>query len=305
MSRHVGRYVRGAVLACALLLGATACGGNGEGRTDGQAPAEPERSPAGGSSVEVSPLEKYLDLPIAEYAFSSEELDLISRAEWKLTRDCMRKHELTYDLKRAEQPAAYEPGSNRRYGVLNAAIAERYGYHFPEAQSPVQHRDLSGEELLALNGRPNDTVEVNGRKVPEGGCIGLAKTQIRGKHTYAKGADAAGAIAGDSFAESLKSPEVLEVTRDWAQCMKGRGFSYDSPLQALGAAENSGEQITKREISVATADIDCKVATGLVKTWSAVESEYQRDRIAKERKELKLLAESHRKVLSEARSVLG
>jgi hypothetical protein len=246
-----------------------------------------------------------LELPIGKFAFTPKELDLISRAEWKLTRECMREYGLTYELKRAETPAKYHPGSNRRYGVLNAKVASLYGYHSPETASSGKQIDLSEKQLLALNGHPNETIEVNGRKVPEGGCLGRAKSDIRGRYNYAKGAEVASAIAVDSFTESMKSPDVVKATRAWSRCMKDNGFSYGTPLLALGAAENSGEEVTKREISVATTDIDCKTRTGLVKIWSGRESDIQKSMIEENEKELALLAESHRRVVSKARSITG
>ncbi|MDQ1017873.1 hypothetical protein QFZ43_004422 [Streptomyces afghaniensis] len=303
MSQDMGRPLHITLLACALLVGATACGGH-ESRGERSAP-EPASVSPGSDFAEASSLEGYLELPIGKYAFTPEELDLISRAEWKLTRDCMREYGLTYELKRAESPAKYHPGSNRRYGVLNSKVASLYGYHFPETASSGKQADLSEKQLLALNGRPNQTVEVNGRKVPEGGCLGRVKSDIRGKYTYAKGAEVASSIAVDSFTESLKSPEVVKATRAWSRCMKDKGFSYGTPLQALGAAENSGKEVTKREISVATADIDCKTRTGLVKIWSGRESDIQKSLIEENKKDLALLAESHRRVVREARSTTG
>ncbi|NEB04668.1 hypothetical protein [Streptomyces sp. SID13726] len=246
-----------------------------------------------------------MELPIAKYAFSVEELDLMSRAEWKITRECMREYDLAYDLERSASAAEYQPGSNRRYGVLNAQVASRYGYEIPDAAPAASQETVSEKQLLALNGRPGGTAEVNGRKVPEGGCLGRAKSEIRGRYTDAKGAEVASSIATESFTESLEAPDVVKATRDWSQCMKEKGFSYSTPLQALGADENSGAKVTRREISVATTDIACKESTGLVKIWSSRETAIQDSLIAKNQTDLKRLAVSHRKVVSEARSVLG
>ncbi|MGX1912498.1 hypothetical protein ACWIID_27080 [Streptomyces phaeochromogenes] len=296
--------MRVAALACALLVGAVGCGGE---ESQGESPVPPRPAPAvtGGGDVEASPLEGYLKLPIGAYSFSREELHVISSAENKLTGSCMRKYGLGYRASVADGPAPYQPGTNRRYGVLNPTVASRYGYHFPESASASKPEPLPEKEILALNGSPDGTVEVNGKQVPDGGCIGQSKARIRGKYTYAKGAEVAGSIATDSFTESMKSPEVVKATGAWARCMKEKGFSYGSPMQAIGSDEYSGQEVTKREISVAEADVDCKLRTDLVKIWSAQESEIQKSMMKKSRKDLGLLASSHRKVLKEARSVAG
>ncbi|MFC8197468.1 hypothetical protein ACFUTV_18955 [Streptomyces sp. NPDC057298] len=305
MSGRRGMPTRVGALACVLLVGAVGCGGGG---SRGESPVQPRPAPtttAGGDAIEASPLEGQVELPIGAYAFSREELRVISSAENRLTGACMRKYGLGYRAGTAEGATEYQPGTNRRYGVLNPAVASRYGYHFPEPVSAPKPETLTEKELLALNGSPAGTAEVKGKQVPEGGCIGQSKARIRGKYTYAKGAEVAGSIATDSFTESMRSPEVVKATGAWARCMKEKGFSYASPMQAIGAEEFSGQDVTKREISVAEADVDCKLSTDLVRIWSAEESEIQKSLMKKSRKDLDRLASSHRKVLKEARSVTG
>ncbi|WP_338897209.1 hypothetical protein WBG99_17540 [Streptomyces sp. TG1A-60] len=85
--------------------------------------------------------------------------------------------------------------------------------------------------------------------------------------------------------------------------MKEKGFDYSTPLQALGTPENSGEEITKPEIRAAKSDVDCKTRTDLVKIWNGQEAEIQESMIKKNRKDLALLSDAHRKLLAAARSV--
>ena len=100
------------------------------------------------------------------------------------------------------------------------------------------------------------------------------------------------------------APEVVTATSAWSQCMKHGGFPYKTPLQALGASENSGSQITKHEISVAQEDLDCKRRTDLVSIWSNAEEDIQKSMIKKSQKDLALLSAAHRAVLAEARSIV-
>ncbi|MFI1481603.1 hypothetical protein [Streptomyces sp. NPDC020747] len=255
--------------------------------------------------VKVSALERGLELPIGGYALSAGQLHVISKAEEKLADACMRKYGLRYRAKSSDSAAKYIPGTNRRYGVLNPAVVSEYGYHLPETRSAPRGPELSDKEILALNGGMGATAEVNGSTVPEGGCLGQVKQDLRGKYTDEKGVRTAQNIASAGFEQSMNSQSVEKATKEWSQCMKGKGFSYRTPLQALGADENSGQQITKREISAAKADVDCKTRTDLVKIWSDQESEIQKDMIKKNRDDLHRLSEAHRKLLAEARSITG
>ncbi|MFD5080675.1 hypothetical protein [Streptomyces sp. NPDC058371] len=292
------------LLACAALICVSGCGGK-----EGDSSFPPSSSaPAPGSSAErsaeASPLEKYLMLPIGDYSFTAQQMYVISKAEGKLTDSCMRKYGLTYGAKGFDSPAKYIPGTNRRYGVLNPDVVSKYGYHFPEQAPAVSVPELSEKEILTLNGQPGGSAEVKGVRVPQGGCLGQAKGALRGEYSYEKGAGVARSIASNSFEDSLTSPNVVAATSAWAKCMKRGGFSYSTPMQALGAPENSGNRITKREISVAKTDVACKLKTDLVKVWSNQEADIQRSMIKNHRKELDLLSKAHRKVLAEARSII-
>jgi hypothetical protein len=306
MSACIMRPLRAAVVALSgvLLFGIAGCATKGD-RAAAPASSSTAPTPDNSMQTEVSPLERYLDLPIAKYSFTPEESYEISLAEHALVDTCMRKYGLSYHAESASAPATYQPGTNRRYGVLNAAVAARYGYHFPQLPAGPAPRNVSSKELLALNGSPNGTAEVHGQRVPKGGCLGKAKAEVQGKYTYAKGAQVARTIATRSFTESLKEPAVMHATSAWSRCMKDKGFSYRTPLQALGAPENSGEQITKREVTTARADVACKVSTGLVKIWSAREAALQNSMIEKNHGALNSLREAHRKTITEARAIAG
>ncbi|WP_157857325.1 hypothetical protein [Streptomyces yerevanensis] len=248
-------------------------------------------------------MEEYLEFPIGEYAFTTEQLRVIARAEETLADACMRKYGLRYRSESSNSAAKYVAGTNRRYGVLNADVVSEYGYHFPDTPRFSGGPELSTDEVLALNGRPNSPAEVNGVAVPEGGCLGEVKKDLRGKYTDEKAVEVAQRIASESFERSLTSSVVLKTIKEWSQCMKDKGFPYGTPLQALGADENSGKEVTKREISSAKADVDCKTRTDLVRIWSGEESEIQRAMIKKNRDDLHRLAEAHHKLLAEARSI--
>ena len=303
MTWNIGRKVHVAVLACGIVICVPGCGGREGGSTPSSSPSIPATT-SKAASIEISSLEKYLNLPIGDYSFTPRQMQLIFRAEGKLADSCMQKYGLRYRGEREESPAEYVPGTNRRYGVLNPEVVAKYGYHFPEQAPVVSGPDLTGQEIMALNGGPKGSVELNGVKVPEGGCLGQAREALRGAHSYEKGATAARFIASSSFENSLTVPKVVTTTSAWSQCMKHGGFFYKTPLRALGAPENSGNQITRREISVAQRDLDCKRRTDLVSIWSNAEGNIQRSMIKENQKDLALLSAAHREVLAEARSIV-
>ncbi|GAB2500028.1 hypothetical protein [Nocardiopsis aegyptia] len=105
-------------LCAALALGLTACGAGddagGDACGDGFLPAgEQARAPA---------------LPFEEHTLSPFEMRTLRYAEDLLVRDCMRAHGMDWEVLPAPDEDTTDPPHRRRYGVIEARMAERYGY---------------------------------------------------------------------------------------------------------------------------------------------------------------------------------
>lgn len=67
--------------------------------------------------------------------------------------------------------------------------------------------------------------------------------------------------------------------------MKEKGFSFESPIDAIGDPAWQGGSVTAEQISAAVADVDCKISTNLVGIGVAVQSAYDQRYIDEHRAE--------------------
>ncbi|MEU3184523.1 hypothetical protein ABZ707_09970 [Streptomyces sp. NPDC006923] len=260
------------------------------------ATATGEAGPGSTGAASTAPVDYTFRLPIAKYSYSDAQNAAIRDAENVLTERCLR----TYGIEFQVPPVPRRTGiSDRRYGLSNAADAAQYGYHLPPDPPPYNPtRGLAGEEAAVMTGAPggptaNETLTYRGMKVPAGGCRWEAARSLATGHEDRKAAGVAGDIANESYQVSIKDKRVQDVTRAWSACMKGRGFTYSSPMTALGDPKFLEKEMADGETATAEADIRCKKETDLLNVWFSVESEIQKAMIAKQSKTLDRLGDLH------------
>ncbi|MEV0193875.1 hypothetical protein AB0I39_35825 [Kitasatospora purpeofusca] len=274
------RSIGAPVVAALLALGAAATG-----CTAGDPKAAPAAAPP---AVDVVPTLTTADgqsLPIAQYLISPDEDRRIETARTALISSCMKRFGFDY------APAAVGTKPDlmvRRYYLTDAASAAAQGYHWggsanekqrtaapqppaPEMQAVLGH----GRGSPAESSAPADR-SYHGIAIPPGGCLGEADdTLTRGGGILQ---DDAGAleINGRSFADSMADGRVRDAFAAWSRCMKEKGLTYASPVDAVGDERwFSSPTATAPEIAAATADIACKQQNNVVGIWFAVESAYQ------------------------------
>ncbi|MER5181499.1 hypothetical protein ABT009_24575 [Streptomyces sp. NPDC002896] len=261
-------------------------------------------SPSPGSAAAVPESAYTFRLPIAKYSFSNAELAAIEAAEGKLTEECMARFGLDYS---AEPPSVREYSSDRRYGISSGKDAARYGYHLPADESPesgAEGGDATTRLVLYGTGSGGEAKTYRGIRVPENGCRGEAVKSLRKGNDYPAGSEAARTVANSSFQSSLKDPRVVQAAKDWSACMKSAGYTYDSPLAAMGDKAFQGEKVTRGEISTAEADYSCKTRTRLLDVWFRAESEIQDKMIADHKVDLGKLNAAHMRMISAAQKVI-
>jgi hypothetical protein len=234
-------------------------------------------------------------LPVNAYLPTVEEVFTIGQVRALLIDRCMRTFGFSFPrpaprLRALTVQDGGVYGNKRRYGVADAVLAARYGYHLP---STVERAKDHGERAalkrprdpafpIALNGSEKVT-ELNGRELPQGGCVGDARRALAeagsdtGSFSYAR---RAADIKAGSFARSLRDPRVTRVIRQWAACMHTQGFRAESPITDSPRFDLDKPVVSRREIAMALVDVGCKQRTRLVETWSSVESSYQKKQIA-------------------------
>jgi hypothetical protein len=233
-------------------------------------------------------------LPIAVYSYSDADYALIRSAEQVLARECMKSFGFSYTPPEDPAPTVMP---DRRYGLSEMSTAARYGYRPPPETAEPEAR-LTEDQATVLYGR-KPTYE--GKAIPDRGCLGKAVLDLRKPYEYKAGSAAASHIATTSYRNSLKDPKVRAVFAEWSSCMKRKGYTYASPMDALEAPAFREGSVSDQEKKTAMADVSCKESTGLLDTWFKAESAIQKGMIEKDLEVLQKLSEMHRKKVSAAR----
>lgn len=270
------RLHQAALTAVAVLL-VTGCAAD---RGDHILPQALPARPSSQASTIILPLDPYMDSP--------RQRRLLATAHTILARACLRRFglELPASIPAGAMPAE---GNHDRYGLVVPRQAREHGYHLPEPlggpspaapeQSGPQRAVLTGEGARAYAGRP----------VPSGGCVGEAQRALAGRVAAPTDAGLAQRLSVNSYGRSQRDPRVRAVFGAWSRCMRRAGFGYADPMQANDDPAFHTPRPSPREIAVATTDVRCKQAVGLVEVWAAVEAAYQRRALDRHAAQLRVL----------------
>ncbi|WP_406860611.1 hypothetical protein ABZO31_09180 [Streptomyces sp. HUAS MG47] len=229
-------------------------------------------------------------LPIEGYLVSQKEKEQILKASRMEAKSCMARFGFSYSWSTpsGQKVAPDDNASNRsrRYGIVDPVAASKYGYGLGVAeiqdssgQAPSAAMSEAATRVFLGNSDPTvkvqDGAEVNGQKIPEGGCAGEAKRKIGNGLSNR----AANEINMASFSVSLSDEKVKAVLARWSQCMQKHGYDFKSPLDPLKTMGVGSA--TPREKATAQADVQCKYETNLIGVWNSVESAIQKAMIGK------------------------
>ncbi|MGX1562814.1 hypothetical protein, partial [Streptomyces sp. NPDC055509] len=285
-SRAAGPLV--AVVAGALLAlaGCSPFGGTGESPAGGAGPSR-SGTPAWPATTPRSGLAKGLVLPLEAYMEPYADTVAIQQAVDRLATQCMKRYGYVYTAPaRGTTPPPSSDDSNmpRRYGITDRDLAARYGYFLGDGgRTPPPAPRLTAAETAVLTGRLAVTpgakkapAVIDGRRIPENGCLGESLRRIGPRIDESP----ASRLDYESLRRSQSDPRVLAVIGAWSRCMKAKGYTVASPLDAANLTPDTRHgQADQADITTALTDIDCKRRTGLVKTWYTVESAVQRRQI--------------------------
>ncbi|WP_328957839.1 hypothetical protein [Kitasatospora purpeofusca] len=283
-SARPARSIGAPVIAALVTLGAaaTGCAATGPASAPGSAPA------AAPPAVDAVPTLATADgqaLPLAKYLISPDEDRRIEAARTALIGSCMKRFGFDY----APAAVGTKPDlMTRRYYLTDAASAAAHGYHWGASADQKQQSATPqppAPEMQAVlghgRGGPDRSAEPTGRTyngiaIPPGGCLGEADdTLTRGGGILQDDARAL-EINGPGFADSMADGRVKAAFGAWSRCMKEKGQTYASPVDAVSDERwFSSPTATAPEIAAATADIDCKQRNNVVGIWFAVETAYQ------------------------------
>lgn len=299
-------------VGCALVFGASvaACAPG----IDDLHPPERDRTILSGEDRELT---ERLHLPIYDYRTNDAQLEIIRQAVDIHIERCMRT--LGYDFTVVKgnddhdevDTAFFGPnGEYRRYGNVSLENATTYGFGAPDHLAPAQEEeeessqpwiiDHSGQTrqdaLDALFADRSDILTPSGEQVPEHGCIGWAQQQVDPHTTFVtreqaeNGVDSqqpgisgtAEWIKNTSFEQMLDTPEVIDATAKWTDCMDRSGY----PGEDFWLVGSSESRVATDDTVAAVTSVECKEEVGLINLMVQTETEIQVDLISQHENEL-------------------
>ncbi|GHD92016.1 hypothetical protein [Streptomyces naganishii] len=276
---HSSRYVRhlGMCLAAAILAGGLAGCSADVVRPAHPAPrTQPSVTPSPSGPAPTARVRALL-LPYDRYELTPGDLATVQTAEDVVMVSCMRARGRSWTPLPAATDA--DPPNRTRYGVIEADVAARYGYHQPPSPPGVAARAAAeGARNARLTQADADAAFGKaGAAESVGGCWKTAHESLR-KDVPGSRHNLLDELTTSSFDASLRNSGVRQALSRWSACMKKSGYSYASPLDA--AADEKWQKTDRPgrlEASVAVADVRCKEETRLVRQWSSAERDWQRE----------------------------
>ncbi|MFF7047989.1 hypothetical protein ACFY94_06390 [Streptomyces griseorubiginosus] len=208
------------------------------GCAEGRA-AEPRTRVSGQPPVAYVPVRLdvgSLVLPIDPYLFTDRQVARLFRARAVLTASCMERfgHHRPAPTQAAADTGTLNPANTaHRYGITDARLAARHGYHAAPGTVPSRTKGKSKgpnpgpEEMLVLTGLHEDgsraAKDGHGRPVPADGCQGEAMKALSGDPEKISNRELVGAINIGGYRDSQQDPRVIRVFRAWSQCMRQYG----------------------------------------------------------------------------------
>ncbi|MBR8639080.1 hypothetical protein KEF29_06475 [Streptomyces tuirus] len=308
-ARPLVAVAAGALLA---LAGCSPLGGTGTTAAGGARPAR-TGTPAWPAATPRSGLAKGLVLPLEAYMEPYADTVVIQQAVDRLAAQCMKRYGYTYTPPArglTPPPSSDDANMTRRYGITDRDLAAKYGYFLGDSdRTPPPAPRLTSAETAVLTGRlavapgaKKAPERIDGKRVPHNGCLGEAIREVGPRIDESL----ASRLDYESLRRSQSDPRVLAVVGTWSRCMKAKGYTVDSPLDAANLTPDTHHgQASQADITTALTDIDCKRRTGLVKTWYTVESAIQRQQIEQNQLPLGQLKDRIAAEVKAATAVLG
>ncbi|MFE5593055.1 hypothetical protein [Streptomyces sp. NPDC056549] len=231
------------------------------------------------AKVPTRGLAKGLALPLEAYMTSYSDEIAVQQARDNAEIACMRRYGFanwrTEDLGTAPPLADNASNMPRRYGLTDLAEAKEYGYRPPHQgreSTPPPERDAP-DAVTVLQGRQggNEVTSFKGTALPDGGCAGEVNRKVS-----TLDANLVERLSGESFERSQETAAVKAAMGQWSQCMKDRGHEVKDVWDTDKLYSPAAGTASSEEIKLATDDVECKTATGLVKVWFDEETAIQK-----------------------------
>lgn len=232
-------------------------------------------------------------LPFDDYELPAADRTRMQEGEARLLERCMEERGFTVQvggdfIRPAKLTGAYRFSDTTMwggpFGTMPLEHARRYGYK-PEpggafVKGPGFYHSNPAFVFLSWGPEGPDPAaeqafqgEVDGDAGQEGdsaSCLAEVEAAIGALVDLTD-------LAADLSKLALEHPKVEAATRAWSECMKERGFAYGAVWEA--SQEFSLAAVTKRQVTVAVADVECTAESGWANYYYAAVADYQRQAV--------------------------
>ncbi|MFH8702001.1 hypothetical protein [Streptomyces chartreusis] len=232
-------------------------------------------------------------LPIEAYLPTKAQTRLLSGTRDALLDSCMADAGYPSWTPAPDLPAlGGKTLTDWRYGIHDAAVAAKRGYH-PDPAEQRAYDEAMSAGAVDKSGADEATLR---------NCV----TKVEGEAPALPNADLVQQISGDAFRQAEQNPRVVTVFSQWSSCMKDKGYDYAKPMDANDDPNFSDPgTVTGAEIATAKADVACRDQFGVEKIWFDAEVNLQQTAIAKHQDELNQVTKATRAAVAKAESSAG
>lgn len=280
---------------------------------------------------------------LSELDRSPDDNQLLWAAEEQLVATCMARRGFTYLPNAKDDDPAAEPGhvAVDRRGDVAAARSRGYGIaaRLQQGETPITTPDRNAEPLARMTGTeraaflealrgpamspadPSMRQHVESVPLPGGGaaywyrdsCLADARHRLYGDdYEHNELGYGLAFLRTDLLAAADADPDYQRALNAWRDCMQKRGFSDDRPEAAAKrlagdyqAGKLSLDQLRTQEVTVATADAECYVASDLARSRQAAEARAEDQLVANNGDKLLAMQRARDEALDRAATLLG
>jgi hypothetical protein len=263
--------------------------------------------------------------PLDAYALTDTQRSLISQAVSLLADKCLAEQGFQMPPGQASENLPQQNRLASIFGLGMLSEAQKYGYHTPPEYQETKAPPASAVEptpdeamLDALLGPSQDrlaepVIQVGGGEQDSGlayapqSCLGRAheKLGISLERGAELGMETGSAevvnLNAESSGRAQADPRVVQVTKDWSDCMAASGFDWPNPNEAASMAWSDDAAL---EIATATADVRCKYDTNYFGVLYGATVGYQQQLIDADLAGLETLAAGNKDILDKANAVI-
>lgn len=253
--------------------------------------------------------------------------DFLLLAEDELVRRCMEKAGFQFRSSPPDQISA-DPEGKYQWGRDDVSAAQDQGYGLSR-QGMDEEADPNLEYLesltptererwdLAFSGHWENRITF---KLPNGtefsisgdGCLAEARRQIYGDlRKYMQLNVALMQIAPDVDRLVAADPAYNEALASWRRCMNEKGYDFENPGDAVGAAaalyesELDPASAKAGEVRIAVADAQCGVESGVVRVATRLEEKYTAQILSEREGQVIAFREFQAEAVARAKRLLG